>query len=146
MDKWDTMVGGAAQYAAMNTSKYQTLDFLSEDAKKSILWASATAIIDSYGDDPKMPHPDYLNNFVLPVQYMLRNEHGLASILSQNWVIGFSAEFIGYFVEGMWNRVRRDNEWFDESKAREARMAEVAEYNRLAKIEAARKILEDADV
>jgi hypothetical protein len=141
MNKWETMVGGAAQYAAVNSSRYLTLDFLSEDAKKSILWACASALTDSYGDDTRMPDPRYLVNFAIPVQYAMRNEHGLASILSPAWVIGFSSEFIGMFIEGLWTRVYRDNEWFDEQHKRNRRTAEYNAKREADELEKARKLL-----
>jgi hypothetical protein len=145
MDMWETMVGGAAQYAAMQPSKYLTLDFLSDAAKKSILWACANAIVDINGDDAKMPHPKYLINFAIPVQYELRNDHGLAGVLSNNWVIQFSSEFIAMFIEGIWNRVYQDNEWFDKRKAEEKRYTEIRENRKVVELQKARKLLENED-
>ncbi len=140
IDKWDTFSGRALGAAAWNgVVDYQTLDFLSDKAARSITYFAAQALIDSTVENC---HPDHFINGISLLASEI-STHGLGSILSHGWRTAFAREFLEKATEAAWNIVYNDNKWFDEGIERKKRLEQAIEETRLKKIADAKKVLEE---
>jgi len=144
-EKWNTPIGSSVQAAAtFKMSDYDSLDFLSDRARASILWKVASAVADDATMVEHTLHPDRIQSVFYCTVRDAIDRHGLGTQFTDSWKSSLAYEFLSTVTEYRWNAIYNENKFFDDRVAYAARVAANEAERKARELENARRLLAES--